>query len=304
MVLNLKNPSRDLYDIESDFNLRASLEYFIFLNGTLEATYTAVINTTHRLFPKFKPLSYYQVERRLETITGISALSLDMCPNSCVGFTGPLAAQDRCPICGELRWNPIQLECFGKKTPAKMFCTISIGPALQALYSSLESAKAMKYRQEKTRATSEQFLGANVNAEKVFEDLVSGKDYWKLIEEGSVSDNDILLMLSMDGAQLYEHKMYDCWIYIWVILELSPDKRYKKRHVIPGGFIPGPKKPKNIDSFLFPGLQHILCLQKGEFHIYNSHLQLKIPKCPKIILKTADGPGMACLNGTVSHSGA
>ncbi len=213
----------------------------------------------------------------------------------------------RCPICDTVtsRWNSIQSEHSGKKVPAKTFCTMPVGPVLQALYANPESAKAMKYRQEQTRNMARDFLGAHgSDPNRIFEDLMSGDDYQKLVADGAIDDDDILLMLSMDGAQLYEHKISDCWIYILVILELSPDKRYKKRHVIPGGFIPGPKKPKNIDSFLFPGLYHIACLQKEDFRVYDSDLCTPIRKFPKAILKTAVGPGMACLNGLVGHNGA
>ena len=77
-------------------------------------------------------------------------------------------------------------------------------------------------------------------------------------------------MLSIDGAQLYAHKMSDCWIYLWVIMDLSPDDRYKKRHVLPGGFIPGPNKPKILDSFLFPGLHHVRALQIEGLHIWDA----------------------------------
>jgi hypothetical protein len=44
-------------------------------------------------------------------------------------------------------------------------------------------------------------------------------------------------------------------------MDLSPDEHYKKRHVLSGGFIPGPNKPKIIDLFLFPGLHHLSALQ-------------------------------------------
>jgi len=58
-------------------------------------------------------------------------------------------------------------------------------------------------------------------------------------------------MFSVDGAQLYAKKASACWIYIWVLFNLSPDRRYKKKHVFIGGFIPGPNNPKNLDSFCF-----------------------------------------------------
>jgi hypothetical protein len=69
-------------------------------------------------------------------------------------------------------------------------------------------------------------------------------------------------MLLIDSTQLYESKQSDCWIYIWVLLDLAPDLRYKKKYVLPGGFIPGPKKPKNMDSFVYTGLHHLSALQK------------------------------------------
>ena len=66
---------------------------------------------------------------------------------------------------------------------------------------------------------------------------------------GASLDGDIKVSL-IDGAQLYEDKESDCWITIWLVLNLSPSKWYHKTHVLPGRFIPGPKKPKNIDSFM------------------------------------------------------
>ncbi len=78
----------------STYRLQVSLKFFIALNGASEATYTLVINTAQRLFPGFEPLSFYQVEQCLASITGIRSLTHDMCPNSCVGFTCPLAGAD------------------------------------------------------------------------------------------------------------------------------------------------------------------------------------------------------------------
>ncbi|KIO11941.1 hypothetical protein M404DRAFT_48044, partial [Pisolithus tinctorius Marx 270] len=82
-------------------------------------------------------------------------------------------------------------------------------------------------------------------------------------------ENDIVLSVLLDGAQLYESKQSDCWLYIWIILNLSPDKRYKKTHVLPGGFIPGPNKPKNLDSFLFIGMHNLSALQSEGLRIWD-----------------------------------
>lgn len=110
-------------------------------------------------------------------------------------------------------------------------------------------------------------------------------------------------MLSIDGAQLYAHKASDFWIYIWVIMDLAPDERYKKRHVLPGGFIPGPNKPKNIDSFLFLGLHHLCALQHEGLRIWDASTDRLFLSKLFLGLNTADGPGMAYLNGLVGHHG-
>jgi hypothetical protein len=77
-------------------------------------------------------------------------------------------------------------------------------------------------------------------------DYTDGFDYLEQCRNNKITDKDILLMISLDGAQLYEHRNSDCWMFIWVILELSPDQCYKKTHVLPGGIIPGPNKPKTL----------------------------------------------------------
>ncbi|KAF9444050.1 hypothetical protein P691DRAFT_763731 [Macrolepiota fuliginosa MF-IS2] len=156
---------------------------------------------------------------------------------------------------------------------------------------------AMNYRQE--FLASMPLLGS-----RTYTDIFSGDWYQQCLASGTLNDDDVLLMFSVDGAQLYEHKASDCWIYIWVILDLSPDQRYKKYHVIPGGFIPGPGKLKNLDSFLFPGLFHIAALQCEGFCVYNALTRKILNKRPLIALASADAPGMAQISGYVGHNGA
>jgi hypothetical protein len=94
-----------------------------------------------------------------------------------------------------------------------------------------------------------------------YNDVYSAHAFTQAVLDEDIKCDDTVLMLSIDGAQLYQHKQLDCWIYIWVLLDLAPDLRYKKKYVLPGGFIPGPNKPKNLDSFLFTGLHHLVALQ-------------------------------------------
>jgi hypothetical protein len=74
----------------------------------------------------------------------------------------------------------------------------------------------------------------------------------------------------MDGAQLFCDKSSDCWLYLFVIMDMSPEIRYKKIYVLPGGCIPGPNNPAHMDSFLFPSFNHIATIQTEGLPIWNA----------------------------------
>ncbi|EKM49948.1 uncharacterized protein PHACADRAFT_200802 [Phanerochaete carnosa HHB-10118-sp] len=109
-------------------------------------------------------------------------------------------------------------------------------------------------------------------------------------------------MLSLDGAQLYRNKQSDCWMYIWILLDRSPDSCYKKCHVLIEGVIPGSNKPKNVDSFLFPGFQHIVALMREGLKIWDATTNHLFLSTLFIAYLAADGPGMQFINGLVGHS--
>ncbi|KAI9066131.1 hypothetical protein FKP32DRAFT_1610294 [Trametes sanguinea] len=94
-----------------------------------------------------------------------------------------------------------------------------------------------------------------------------------LAYDSLIKPEDMLLMFSIDGTQFYESKMSNCWVYIWAIHELRPEKHFKKCYVLPGAGIPGPKKSKNIESFIFPGLYHIVALQRDGLWVWDSSKQ-------------------------------
>jgi len=88
-----------------------------------------------------------------------------------------------------------------------------------------------------------------------------------------------------------------------VLFNLPLSLRYKKSFVFIGGFIPGPNNPKNIDSFLLPGLQHLVSLQKDGLRIWDGTLQRELQSKVFLALLTADGPGMMHITGFVGYHG-
>ncbi|KAJ6479925.1 hypothetical protein C8R47DRAFT_983086 [Mycena vitilis] len=137
-----------------------------------------------------------------------------MCPDSCIAYTGPWAELEVCTKCGKSRWDPIRLESSGGETKvaARKFETIPIGPVLQALWRSKESAKRMGHRQRRTAEIRAQRTDDGKIRIDTYDDIYHGKEYLTLVEDGTLTDDDSLLMFSIDGAQLYAMKQSDCWI--------------------------------------------------------------------------------------------
>jgi len=236
-------------------------------------------------------------------MTGIKSLVHDMCINSCVVYTSPFSGLDTCPVCSEARYDCLCLESsYGKeRVPRKEFHMIPIGPQLQALYWDPESAAHAHYlRSERSHVLSEidrtGYLGE-------YSDVLHGTDLIEAFCDVHIGEDDLVLMFSMDGAQLYAQKQSACWIYIWVLFNLAPDRQYKKKHVFIGGFIPGPNNPKNTDSFLFPGLYHLTALQTEGLRLWDSALQREVHSKVFLTLLTANGPSMMHVTGLVGYHG-
>ncbi len=216
----LRNPPTVPFTLDDQPDLRLSFELFL---ASLKAS-VDVYNTSRkailRRHPEDNILSYEQMKKALTEITGVASIVHPMCPNSCVAFTGPLMDLDHCPRCKE----PKRCPTSGKFQ--QEFHTMPIGPILQALWRDPESARRFNYRRSKTQEIIET-LHSNSGKLPAYEDFFHGSDYLEHIRSGIITDNDIILMFSIDGAQLYAHKASDCWIYLWVILDFSPEERYE-----------------------------------------------------------------------------
>ena len=293
------NPANDPY-------LKYSIQNFIDLLGCAQDRYAALRENYLDLHPGAPLLSYDQVKRRLRNLSGIITWEHDMCVHGHVAFTGPYVKLERCPDpdCEEPRYDQKKLEDSGGllKVPRKVFTTFPVGPQLQARRKSPETAEKMSYRWRKTQELLQERNGSGEISE-VYDDVLSGEAYLTAVEDGFIGEHDTVLMLSIDGAQLYQNKQSDCWIYIWILLDLGPDERYKIRNILPGGVIPGPNAPGNIESFLFPGLSHLSALQKEGLRVWDAYHQKVIISLIFLLLVLADAVGMAEISGSVGHHG-
>ncbi|EDR10718.1 uncharacterized protein LACBIDRAFT_315413 [Laccaria bicolor S238N-H82] len=295
VISRLRNPPTSPVNINCP-DLRLGLDLFISVINSPQQTYTSAREAILRRHPDDKIPTYDQVKRRIADITGVEAMEHDMCIKTCLAYTGPFADLHHCPICGEARWDS------STKKARQTFHTIPIGPQLQALWRDKDSAERMKHRR-KLNAKLAELLRDNNGSLPTIDDYFYGSDYIEAVRDGRIQENDMVLMLSFDGAQLYRNKQSDCWIYIWVIMDLDPGIRYKKKFVLPGAVIPGPNKPKKPDSFLFPGLHHVAALQNEGLRIWDASQDLVAISKLFFAIGAADGPGLVYLNGFVGHHG-
>ena len=137
-----------------------------------------------------------------------------------------------------------------------------------------------------------------------FEDIFSGEYILATIEHGDIvsneTHNDTLLGLSIDGAQLYQSKKSDCWIWIWVIFDYALDM---KIHILICGIILGPNKPNNADSYLYISICRLVAIKKNGLKVWNGLTNKLVILHPYLVFSMADGPGMTYLNGLNGHQG-
>jgi hypothetical protein len=295
----IRNPStsESIPSITDNPGIRLGLDIFLAITNAAQGTYSSIRNGILRRYPDDDIPSYERIKKYISDLTGVFAVAHDMCINSCLAFTGPFKDLNVCPECAETRYDPIT------KKPRQIFQTILLGPLLQALKLNEQSSQSLLYRHALQKEVNE-LLKEHDGELPWFEDIMHGQAYNEAINNGDrIKHDDFILMMSFDGAQLYANKASDCWIFIWVIFDRAPDGRYLKKSVLPGGFIPGPNKPKNTDSYLFTSLHHLSALQKEGLRMWDASQQKIVTSKPFFCLATADGPGMAYLNGLVGHHG-
>jgi hypothetical protein len=66
-------------------------------------------------------------------------------------------------------------------------------------------------------------MEANEGCIPIFDDVYYSSDYLAAVTCGDITSDDMVLMFSIDGAQLYQMKVSDCWISIWIVVDHSPD---------------------------------------------------------------------------------
>lgn len=76
-------------------------------------------------------------------------------------------------------------------------------------------------------------------------------------------------------------------------LNLPPDQRYKVDNILSSILIPGPKKPKDINSFLRPLVDELIDLENGRVTVADGDTGEKFVLRAHVLMVTGDGPAAA-----------
>ncbi|KAJ7720471.1 hypothetical protein DFH07DRAFT_760812, partial [Mycena maculata] len=118
-VERLRDPIQEPIDI-SDPDLRLSLDLFMETLNSSEKTYDGVRSSVCHRHPEDDILTHHLVKKKVTEMTGVVPLLHDMCRNSCMAYTGPLADLELCRVCKAPR--------FDETGSSRKFSTMPLGP--------------------------------------------------------------------------------------------------------------------------------------------------------------------------------
>ncbi|KAJ2930473.1 hypothetical protein H1R20_g6626, partial [Candolleomyces eurysporus] len=209
-------------------------------------------------FPESPFQSYKLTRSRAEFLAQFKPVPYDCCIASCCCFVSPHAELDACPYCQEPRFD-------SQGCPCKRFTYVPMIPRLKAFYESpsAEISKNMRYR------------GEFKSEDGIIQDFMDGSNYKQLREQHvTINDQrlphkffddprDIALGFSTDGFCPFKRRKKTCWPLLVYNYNLPPEIRFWVQHIVCIGVIPGPKKPKDFNSFFWPAIEEFLKLAQG-----------------------------------------
>lgn len=174
--------------------------------------------------------------------------------NTCCAYTDDYSILTKCPFCNKERYQT-EFHQNQQCKPCRQFAHFPIIDRLRIQYQDATQAKALLYRAEYTSR-------CGYHTDGKIGDVFDGQHYKDLVKKGHFQEKqDIALMVSIDGFQIFKQKTDDCWVLLFINTNLPPEQRVKKENLLITTIIPGPKEPKDLNSFLFPAIAELQRLE-------------------------------------------
>ena len=254
-------------------------------------------------------LSLHRVRRLALDLAGLQPTFVDMCPKSCMAFTGDSQLDATCThthkgkVCNESRYQSHPNSVRAKPKPRAKMLYMPITPIIQGYYANYESSYQMRHRDNCLKETLNALaVGAGVEGAKKSEFSNSDNhiEHYKRMRLFQ-GERDVALSTSSDGAQVTMKKQSNMWLLIVVLLNLPPEMCYRAKNVIIPLAIPGPSAPANIESFIYPLFEEMARASVGMWTwdaVDSSYIVLRAYICGV----NGDMLGSAKLSGMAGHS--
>ena len=203
-------------------------------------------------------------------------------------------------VCGQSCYKP-KLKVAKMNKPRAQMLSLPIMATIKAMYANSETSTLLRHRDKCLQQALHLFHTASQTYR--YSDFCDSQVYMHhYTQMGLFKDSrDVALALSTDGAQLTMKKQSDTWLLILVLLNLPSEIRYKSKNIIITLTIPGPRAPRNIESFVYPVFEEMAMASEGiwlwdalDSSYFLNHT------CITMIL--GDMLGSAKLNGMAGHS--
>jgi hypothetical protein len=211
------------------------------------------------------PFDERTVTKHRSERTGIKAVKYDCCINSCMSYAMYPDATE-CMVCSHPRWKETEDfrapggACRSRK-PFAQHTYVPVAHRLKLAWSDAQRANLMlRYRNmaglARENGQCSDFWSADLMCELQEKDSAPRPMFSQ--------DTDIAFFLSSDGVKVFKsRRAFYIWPLLLINLNLPPDIRLKKSNMMLVGFIPGPKEPQDVDSFLYPLVQEFKKLREG-----------------------------------------
>ena len=177
-------------------------------------------------------------------------------------------------------------------------------PRLRALVSNRTYATRLQYHADEH---------AKAHMPGMTTDIFDGLHYRSLLREPVVvgdrtlphnyfSDHrDIALGFATDGFAPFKKRKHTAWILLIFNYNLPSDQRFQKDNILCAGIIPGPKKPWDADSFIYPLVRELLELANG-MSTYDALSNSLFPLHAYVIAGFGDIPAVSMLMHMKGHN--
>jgi hypothetical protein len=254
-------------------------------------------------------LSLHLVRKLVLKISKLEPRKIDMCPHSCMAYTGEHQDKRQCDyrnpttkkVCGEPRFK---LTPTKKEIPRAQYTVLPVMASIRAMFANAQTSSLLRYRDRRLQEILKMVATvSDVHTKARYSDFADGAIHQLHYQTmGLFQDpRDMALALSSDGAQLMMKKQSSTWVLIIILMNLPPELRYHSQNVVINFATPGPHAPGNIDSFIRPLFEELATSGEGiwlwdaidsSYFLHRAHT----------VMFNGDMLGSAKVNGMAGHS--